>query len=228
MIYRVLFLTVAFLLILNPLSAHADALSSYKSWADVKYGTLSDDDKKAKLTKLEQDLAALLVKNPKDVNAKIVLATVKSTHASLIGGLSALPHVKSAKKLFEESIKADEKAMDGQAHAILGALYYGVPGWPVAFGDNDKAEMHIKKALKIAPNSIDANFFWGDYWLEKNRHGKAKEAFDKTLTLKPRSTNPAYKAADMGRLDEAREKLKTVEEKLKQKAKKKSSSSFNE
>ncbi len=187
-----------------PSLAQADALDAYKKWADVKYNKLSEDQKKAELAVLETQLEAMLAKAPQDVDTKIVLATVRSTHASLIGGLSALPKVKSAKKLFEEAIKQDEKAMDGQAHAILGALYYGVPGWPIAFGDNDKAERHIKKALKISPDGIDANFFWADFLFERSKYAEAEAAFSHVLSLKPRSENAAYKAADTGRLEEAR------------------------
>lgn len=219
-------LTFIVTLSIAPLAVHAGALDVYKDWADVKYGNLEDDKKKAELIKLETKLDTLIAKEPKNVNAKIVLATVKSTHASLIGGISALPHVKSAKSLFEDAIKIDAKAMDGQAHAILGALYYGVPGWPIAFGDDDKAEEHIQKALQIAPNSIDANFFMGDYWLEDSEYKKAKQALEKTLTLKPRTSHAAYTAADKGRLEEAKAKLKVAEEKLKGRSKR--STSFND
>jgi len=199
-----------------PSLAQADALDAYKKWADVKYNKLSDDQKKTELAVLETQLEATLAKAPQDVNTKIVLATVRSTHASLIGGLSALPKVKSAKKLFEEAIKQDEKAMDGQAHAILGALYYGVPGWPIAFGDNDKAERHIKKALKISPNGIDANFFWADYLFERAKYTEAEAAYSRVLSLKPRSENAAYKAADTGRIEEARLKHIVAEAKAAQ------------
>jgi tetratricopeptide (TPR) repeat protein len=193
-----------FLVMGVPSLAKADALNVYKQLADIKYGAGSDDQKKADLGTLEQRLEAMLAKAPQDVDTKIVLATVQSTHASLIGGLSALPKIKSAKKLFEAAIKQNEKAMDGQAHAILGALYYGVPGWPIAFGDNDKAERHIKKALKINPDGIDANFFWADYLLERSKYDEAEAAFKHVLSLKPRSENAAFKAADTGRLEEAR------------------------
>jgi|TARA_R110000868_G_scaffold21590_1_gene89354 tetratricopeptide (TPR) repeat protein len=198
-----------------PSLAKADALEAYQQWADIKYNTLSDDQKKTELGALERRLETMLAKAPRDVNTKIVLATVQSTHASLIGGLSALPKIKSAKKLFEDAIKQDEKAMDGQAHAILGALYYGVPGWPIAFGDNDKAERHIKKALKISPDGIDANFFRADYLLERSKYDEAEAAFKHVISLKPRTENAAYKTADTGRLEEARLKRIVAAAKMK-------------
>lgn len=219
-------LFVLLILIAVPLKVEAAVLDYYKDWADIKYGTQSDDKKKAALSALEGKLQNLAASEPNNVEVKIVLATVKSTHASLIGGLSALPHVKEAKKLFEEAIAINPKAMDGQAHAILGALYYGVPGWPIAFGDDDEAETHINKALEIAPNSIDANFFWGDYLFEDGKYARAITALEKTIALKPRDSHASYKAADMGRLDEANSKLKAAKEKLKKKSSR--GSSLNE
>jgi hypothetical protein len=34
-----------------------------------------------------------------------------------------------------------------------------VPGWPIAYGDTNKADALLKKALVINPNTIDANYF---------------------------------------------------------------------
>ncbi len=219
MMNRIFMLGTVMMLVVMPITAHAaSALDYYKDWAAVKYGTQNSDKKQADLEKLATQLDALLAKDAKDVEAKIVLATVKSTHASIKGGLSALPLVKDARDLFEEAIKNDEKAMDGQAHAILGALYYGVPGWPVAFGDDDKAERHLKKALSIAPDSIDAHFFWGEFWFEHNKYDRAVEYLTKAVALKPRTSNAAYKAADTGRQAEAKTLLKKAEEKLKSKS----------
>ena len=52
-----------------------------------------------------------------------------------------------AKKLFERAIKLDPAAMDGSAYTSLGSLYYQVPGWPVGFGDDDKAKEMLLKGL---------------------------------------------------------------------------------
>jgi len=62
--------------------------------------------------------------------------------------------------------------------------------------------------------------------LEDGDYKKAKAAFEKTLTLKPRMTHAAYTVADKGRLDEAKAKLKIAVEKSKGRNKK--SGSLNE
>jgi tetratricopeptide (TPR) repeat protein len=198
---------------IQPAKADA-ALDLYQEWAVIKYGGLAVDQKLAALIAIESKLEVLVKENPRNAEAKIILGTVKSTHAALIGGISALPHVKGAKKLLEAAIKIDDKAMDGEAHAILGALYLAVPGWPIGFGDDDKSMMHIKRALKIAPSNIDAYCFLGDYWFEHNKFERAKEAYDKALTITPRSTAAAYNAADIGRQLEVKAKLALLEKEM--------------
>jgi len=37
--------------------------------------------------------------------------------------------------------------MDGSAFVTLGSLYSMVPGWPIAFGNDLKAEQSLKKAM---------------------------------------------------------------------------------
>jgi tetratricopeptide (TPR) repeat protein len=197
---------------IQPAKADA-ALDLYQEWAVIKYGGLTDDQKLAALIGIESQLEILIKENPRNAEAKIILGTVKSTHAALIGGISALPHVKGAKKLLEAAIKIDDKAMDGEAHAILGALYLAVPGWPIGFGDDDKSMMHIKRALNIAPNSIDAYCFLGDYWFEHNKFERAKVAYDKAILITPRSVEPAYNAADLGRQAEVKAKLALLAQK---------------
>jgi tetratricopeptide (TPR) repeat protein len=94
-------------------------------------------------------------------------AIVKSTWAGAKGGLGALSLVKEAKAKLEIAIKQDPKALEGSAYTSLGSLYYQVPGWPVGFGDDDKAEQLLKQALAINPTGIDPNFFYGDFLLDQ-------------------------------------------------------------
>ncbi len=74
-------------------------------------------------------------------------------------------------------------ALNGSAHTSLGSLYYQVPGWPVAFGDNDEAAKHLARALQINPNGIDPNFFYGDFLAETDHKDAAKAYFEHALML---------------------------------------------
>ena len=131
-------------------------------------------------------------------------AIVKSTWAGAKGGLGALSLVKEAKAKLEIAIKQDPKALEGSAYTSLGSLYYQVPGWPVGFGDDDKAEQLLKQALAINPTGIDPNFFYGDFLLEQGDKAQAKIYLDKALAAPAR---PGREVADEGRKTEIRERL---------------------
>ncbi len=60
----------------------------------------------------------------------------------------------------------------------LGALYYQVPGWPIGFGDEAKAEWHLQRALAINPEGIDSLYFWGDYLHEQGRDAEAQQVLE--------------------------------------------------
>ncbi len=120
------------------------------------------------------------------------------------GGLGALGLVKEAKAKLEIALKQDPKALDGSAYTSLGSLYYQVPGWPVGFGDDEKAEQLLKQALAINPTGIDPNFFYGDFLLDQGRKAEAKGYLEKALNAPPR---PGRELADQGRRIEIRDRL---------------------
>ena len=94
---------------------------------------------------------------------------IVSSLAGEKGGLGALGLVKQAKAIYEHAIQIDGKALDGSAYNSLGVLYYKVPGWPLGFGDKDKAKELLQKALALNPQGIDPNYFFGEYLVE-TRH----------------------------------------------------------
>lgn len=131
-------------------------------------------------------------------------AIVKSTWAGAKGGLDALGLVKEAKAKLEIALKQDPKALEGSAYTSLGSLYYQVPGWPVGFGDDEKAEELLKQALALNPAGIDPNFFYGDFLLDQGRKAEAKTYLDKALAAPDR---PGRELADQGRRLEIRDRL---------------------
>ena len=71
--------------------------------------------------------------------------------------------MKDAKQHFEQAIQIDSQGSNGAAYTSLGSLYYQVPSWPIAYGDNDKAKNMLLKGLEINPDGIDANYFYGEF-----------------------------------------------------------------
>lgn len=105
----------------------------------------------------------------------------------------------------------DPQALAGSAYTSLGSLYYQVPGWPIGFGDDEKAEKMLTQALAINPDGLDPNYFYGDFLQRQKRYEEARAALEKALAAKDR---PGRELADKGRRAEATALLQQVESKL--------------
>jgi len=132
---------------------------------------------------------------------------VVSSWAGEKGGLGALGLVKQAKTLYESAIQIDGTALEGSAYNSLGVLYYKVPGWPVGFGDKNKARELLQKALSINPRGVDPNFFYAEYLVETKRPDEAVPYLERALQAPAR---PGREIADAGRREEARALLERV------------------
>jgi len=188
--------------VLSPMDQ--DIASLQKEWARIKYQL---SDKKRQLSAihtLEANASKITAKYPNKAEPRIWEGIIVSTDAGFTGGLSALGKVKTAKKLFEGALKINSKAMDGSAYTSLGSLYYQVPGWPIGFGSDDKAEEYLKKALSINPNGIDPNYFYGDFLAQDGRKKEAKVYFERALQAPDRPSRPL---ADTGRRQEIKAAL---------------------
>ena len=93
-------------------------------------------------------------------------------------------------------MEINDMAMDGSAYTSLGALYYQVPGWPIAFGNDKKARQLLEKAVSINPDGLDSNYFYADFMIREKEYAKAKAALEKALAA---PTRPGREVADQGR-----------------------------
>jgi tetratricopeptide (TPR) repeat protein len=185
-------------------------------WAKIKY-QMSDKDRQLEaIHALETQAEGITAKYPSNPEPKIWEGIILSTDAGIVKGLSALDKVEKAKELFETSLTMNPNALNGSAHTSLGSLYYQVPGWPVAFGDDEKAEEHLKQALQLNPSGIDANYFYGDFLLQDDRLEEAKGYLNRALQAPDR---PGRELADAGRRQEIKAALAQIDQKLKDKGK---------
>ena len=180
------------------------------AWALANYQTPADDQEQA-FEKLVAEARKLADANPDSAEPKIWLAIVLSTDAGVTGGLGALGKVKEARKLLEAAEKINPDALNGSIYTSLGSLYYQVPGWPIGFGDDEKAEQYLKKALAMNPDGIDPNYFYGDFMLEERNYQQAVSYLEKAAAAAPR---PGRELADKGRKAEVQEKLAEARKKL--------------
>lgn len=105
-------------------------------------------------------------------------------------GMSALSNVKKARKLLEKAISINPSASDGAAYNALAMLYYKVPAWPVAFGNNEKAENYFQQALATSSN-IDTNYRYGEFLIEEmGQKEKGLSYLNKALSFPNRSGRP--------------------------------------
>lgn len=114
-------------------------------------------------------------------------AVVKATYADHQDAFSALNTINEARDLLVKAIKINPETMSGSAYVTLGTLYYMVPKWPVSFGDDDAAKQMLEIALKINPNSIDANYFYGEFLMLHNKPNDAARYFEKATTAPVRA-----------------------------------------
>lgn len=178
-------------------------LAVQQRWAQIQY-QLPDDEKEAAFEALAADTRALVAANPQRAEALIWQGIVLSTYAGAKGGLGALSLVKQARTSLEAALALDETALDGSAHTSLGSLYYQVPGWPLSFGSDEQAQRHLREALRINPNGIDANFFYADFLLDQGEPERARIYLEKALAAPARPNRPL---ADAGRKGEIQQRL---------------------
>jgi tetratricopeptide (TPR) repeat protein len=194
-----------------PMAAYADTPESslpdiQQMWAHITF-ELPKDNRDAAYTALETRIATLISQYPQRAEPKIWQAITLSTHASQRGGLGALSMVKKARDLLLEAQQIDPLAMKGSIYTTLGCLYYQVPGWPIGFGDKDKARVMLQKALEIDPEGINPNYFYGDFLYRSGNRVAALAALSKALAAPPR---PDQSVADKGRREQVEALIKTI------------------
>ena len=190
-----------------------DVFQLKKTWEQLKYKTpLSEQEKGFEL--LLNQSEKVTAKYPGKAEPLVWQGIIEGTFAGVRNGirgqLAALSLVKDAKQHFEQAILIDSQGSNGAAYTSLGSLYYQVPPWPIAYGDNDKAKNMLLKGLEINPDGIDANYFYGEFLFKTGELNKATEVLKKGLLAEPRE---GREIADEGRQKEINDLLKKIADK---------------
>ena len=196
---------------LLPRSAHAatvdDAvLELQHDWEVIKYQTAGSEREK-RYEALADKAHKVSEAHAGRAEPLIWEGIIVASWAGEKGGLGALSLAKKAKAMYESSIALDANALDGSAYNSLGVLYYKVPGWPIGFGDKDKARELIQKALAINPKGIDPNYFYGEFLVETKHPEEAVTYLERAQQAPPR---PGRQIADVGRREEIRVLLEKI------------------
>jgi tetratricopeptide (TPR) repeat protein len=167
-------------------SAHDAFETLHHEWEHVFY-ELPESQQGARLEALLARSTNLVAQYPRSAEALIMEALVLCALAGHEGGFSALGHVKRAREALKKSIELDPRAREGSAMVMLGNLYYRLPGWPISFGDDERARQYLETALKLYPDQLDTNYFYGDFLLDQGEYDKALLYLEKADKMPLRS-----------------------------------------
>ncbi len=151
------------------------------------------------------DIERLKSRYPQRAEPLIWQAITLTTLASLDPGLSSLDQVSQARDLLLRAVAIDPGAMRGSAYLALACLYYKVPGWPLSFGDPDKAEHYFQRALALNPDGIGNHYYYGHFLSKTGRMQEALAHFQWAARLPP---DPAQPYLSLTLKHKAQEKLK--------------------
>ncbi len=182
------------------LSLDQEILQYQNQWAHINYQVPANQraDQFSALAKAEQPLIAAY---PNRAEPLIWHAIILSSLAGAEGGFSALGLAKEARNELLAAKKMDPTAMHGSIETSLGALYAKVPGWPIGFGSDAKAEAYLTEAVHIDPTGIDPNYFYADFLYSQHQYRLAMQVLEKALAAPARPDRPL---ADQGRRQEIR------------------------
>lgn len=180
-------------------SFDAQLLAIQQAWAEVNYDTPAGNPRVQAFAALEKRVEEFVKQHPGRAEALIWEGIIESSYAGAKGGLGALGLAKEARASLEAALEIDPNALDGSAFTSLGALYFKVPGFPVGFGDDEKARRMLEKALALNPEGIDQNYFYAEFLVEQREYVKALRYLEKAAKAPDR---PGRERADVGRRTE--------------------------
>ncbi len=183
-------------------------LQFQQKWAQAQYQQQGDAQEQA-LATLANEVRASSAAHPDDLALKTWAGIIIGSYAGAKGGLGALSLAEESKAAYESVIDKDPSVLNGSALTSLGVLYYKVPGWPLGFGDEERAAFMLKRGLALNPDGIDSNYFYADFLVSQGKKEEAKLYLQKAKAAAPR---PGREIADAGRQSE----IARLQEQLKQ------------
>ena len=176
----------------NNKAMDADIHSVELQWEHIKFDEAASPNQFAHIDTLANFTASLVQKYPGRAEPLIWQGIVTSEEAGMANTLSAMGYAKTAKAILEEAYQKDPAALDAGAPTSLGVLYYRVPGFPFGFGDNDRARQLLAQAVSLAPNGMDANYFYADFLMDQHEYVSAYKVLKHALSLPPQPKRPLW------------------------------------
>ncbi len=193
---KLIVITIISLMALNINAAQEpdDLLSIQQAWAKTNY-QLKDDDQIEQFETLLIRIEEQTTLHPDNAEYWVWKGIIQSSFAGAKGGLGALSLAKKARKSLEKALEIDDSVLQGSAYTSLGTLYHKVPGWPIGFGDDDEAKKMLEKALKMNPQGIDPNYFYGEFLYDNKDYTGAQTHLQAALQAPTRTERPLADSA---------------------------------
>ena len=141
-------------------------------------------DKKRRVQLFENCIAIAdqaLALNGNDVRALFWKAVAMGKMAEGSGIVNALRMLRPMEKNLLSVIALDEKYENAGAHRALGRMYHKLPGFPLSFGDNQKALKHLKRAHDLFPSDVITRAFYAELLYDVGRIEEARKHADFVL-----------------------------------------------
>ncbi len=183
-----------------------------KAWAHLNYEIPDKRQEAAEAGRLAAQADSVAKRSPARAEPLLFEALIVLSEADARHDIGSLALVKTARHLLERAAKLGPPApVQATIYANLGSLYAQLPGFPLSFGDPNKARVYLEKAMAASPDGLDANYFYGDFLFRQGDYAKAVGVLEHALSAPGR---PGMELADRGRKGEAAELLEKAHKKL--------------
>ena len=173
-----------------------DILQIARAWAHIKFEEHNSERQQKEISTLAKSAAALESEYPGRPEPIIWEGVLLSEGASMASDANSIFTARSlayrARDVLLKAEKIDPAALEAGAPTSLGVLYYRVPSFPLAFGDKQKARNYLEEAVRLAPDGLDANYFYGDFLMQEHDYPRAVRVWKHALTIAVHADRPVW------------------------------------
>lgn len=162
----------------SPDAVETESRALQGEWASVFYEA-PREQRSGRYKGLLDRVRQLRARYPGRAEPLIVEAIILCTYSASALGLDTLDMLEQARVLLQQAIDLDPPALDGAAYVTLGNLYRRLPGWPILYGDKQLARQYLEAGLRLYPDAIDTNYFYGEYHLDAGDMDRARHYLGK-------------------------------------------------